>query len=159
MKQLKSFFLLVVPCSLWLASCSTVDLYEKTVAIPGHEWQSNFRPSFEFEIKDTNSLYTIYVILRHNEKYSFTNIYLNLYIQPPGVDTTIKIQRDLQLATAEQGWLASGMDDIYEHRIALWEKQPLEAGLYTFTLEQIMREDPLKNVLDVGVRVEKEKPE
>jgi gliding motility-associated lipoprotein GldH len=159
MKQLKSFFLFLMFCALWLASCSTVDLYEETVSIPRHEWQSSFRPSFQFEIKDTTSLYKIFVILRHNEKYSFTNIYLNLYINGPGSDTTLKVQRDLLLATAEEGWLASGMDDIYEHRIPFVEKQPLKAGLYTFTLEQIMREDPLKNIMDVGIRVEKEKPE
>jgi hypothetical protein len=28
-------------------------------------------------------------------------------------------------------------------------------GDYTFTLEQIMREDPLKNVLNAGLRIEK----
>ena len=47
------------------------------------------------------------------------------------------------------------MDDIYEHRIPLGDAEPLKAGNYTFTVEQIMREDPLKNVLDVGLRIEK----
>jgi gliding motility-associated lipoprotein GldH len=159
MKQLKRFFLFPVFCVGCFASCTTVDLYEKTVAIPGHEWQSSFQPSFEFEIKDTASLYDIYVVLRHNEKYNFTNIYLNLYINGPGSDSTLKIQRDLPLATNEDGWLASGMDDIYEHRIPLIQGQSLKAGLYKFRLEQIMREDPLKNVLDAGLRVEKEKQE
>jgi hypothetical protein len=42
------------------------------------------------------------------------------------------------------------MDDIYEHRIELAETQSLKAGTYKFTLEQIMREDPLQNVLNVG---------
>ena len=28
-------------------------------------------------------------------------------------------------------------------------------GDYTFTIEQIMREDPLNNVLNVGIRIEK----
>jgi gliding motility-associated lipoprotein GldH len=66
---------------------------------------------------------------------------------------------DLVLATNEKGWLASGMDDIYEHRIPLtpsdrpyYFKKP---GDYKFTFEQIMREDPLKNVLNVGLRIEK----
>jgi len=48
------------------------------------------------------------------------------------------------------------MDDIYEHRIPL-EKQTLKAGDYSFTVEQIMREDPLKNVLNVGLRLEKDR--
>jgi gliding motility-associated lipoprotein GldH len=73
----------------------------------------------------------------------------------PGKDTALKIRRDLTLATNDKGWLGQGMDDIYEHRIKLGEPQSLKAGTYTFILEQIMREDPLENVLDAGLRIEK----
>jgi gliding motility-associated lipoprotein GldH len=61
---------------------------------------------------------------------------------------------ELSLATNE-GWLGSGMDDIYEHRIKLTNPQYWKAGNYHFTIEQIMREDPLENVMNVGLRVEK----
>ena len=51
------------------------------------------------------------------------------------------------------------MDDIYEHRIALAPAdQDLyfrRSGDYTFQVEQIMREDPLQHVMNVGIRVEK----
>ena len=156
--HLKKFLLYSAFISLFsglLCSCTTIDLYEKTVAIPEHAWKSNFRPSFDFTIKDTNSLYTVFLVLRHNEKYNFSNIYLNLYIKGPGQDSVQKIQRDLVLATNEKGWLGSGMDDIYEHRIPLTGAQTLKGGNYTFTLEQIMREDPLQNVLNAGIRLEK----
>lgn len=145
----------LVPCGLYLSSCTTVDLYEKNVTIPGYAWQNSFKPSFDFTIKDTSSLYQLFLILRHNEKYNYNNIYINLYIQPPGQDTAIKVQRDLQLATNEKGWDAAAMDDVYEHRIPLGEPQTLKAGNYKFTLEQIMRENPLQNVLNAGIRVEK----
>jgi hypothetical protein len=50
------------------------------------------------------------------------------------------------------------MDDIYEHRIKLApDAGKLKAGSYKFILENIMREDPLKEVLNVGVRIEKVK--
>lgn len=156
MNQIKRLFLFIVPCTLYLASCTTIDQYEKSVTIPRHEWQSSYKPSFDFVISDTSSSYKIFLILRHNEKYNFNNIYVNLYIRGPGQDTAIKIQRDLLLATNDNGWLASGMDDIYEHRLQLTEKQTLKAGSYSFAIEQIMREDPLKNVLNIGLRVEKE---
>jgi gliding motility-associated lipoprotein GldH len=155
MKQLKFFFVLLVSCALCIGSCTTIDLYEKTVTIPGHAWENSFRPSFDFTIKDTSSLYQLFLILRHNEKYNYSNIYINLYVKPPGQDSNIKFQRDLILATNEKGWLATAMDDIYEHRIPLGDPQTLKAGNYTFTLEQIMRENPLQNVLNAGIRVEK----
>ena len=31
-------------------------------------------------------------------------------------------------------------------------------GTYTFTISQIMREDPLEHVLNVGLRIEKKQP-
>jgi gliding motility-associated lipoprotein GldH len=154
MNRIKKFFLFLVSCALCLASCNSIDLYEKAVAIPRHQWKSSFKPSFTFTIKDTTTPYEFFLVLRHNEKYNYTNIYLNLYILPPGKDSIQKIKTDLLLANND-GWLGSGMDDIYEHRISLGEKQTLRSGTYTFTLEQIMREDPLENVLNVGLRIEK----
>lgn len=138
-------------------SCSPINLYEKTVPIPGHAWKSSFRPSFDFIIKDTAAPYKIILVLRHNEKYNFNNIYVNLYIKQPGADSAVKIQKDLTLATNDKGWEGTGMDDIYEHRIKLADNERLKAGSYTFAVEQIMREDPLQNVLDVGLRLEKVK--
>lgn len=155
MKPIKSVFCVLVPCILFLFSCTTVDLYEKTVTIPGHAWQRSFKPTFEFTIKDTTAPYRLFFILRHNEKYNFNNIYINVYVKGPGQDSAIKIQQDLVLATNDKGWLATGMDDIYEHRIPLAPEQNLKAGTYTFTVEQIMREEPLKNVLNAGLRIEK----
>lgn len=149
----------LVPCALFLSACSSIDLYEKSVSIPGHSWKSNFKPSFTFTIKDTTSPYQVYFILRHNDKYNYNNIYLNIKTQQPGRDSIQQGSYDLELATNEKGWLASGMDDIYEHRIPLTPSdQPfyfINPGDYTFTVEQIMREDPLKNVLNAGLRIEK----
>lgn len=146
---------LVFLTSYIFSSCTTIDLYEKSVTIPKHAWNSSFKPSFGFTIKDTTSPYKLFLVLRHNEKYNFNNIYVNVYVKGPGQDTAQKIQQDLVLATNEKGWLGSGMDDIYDHRIQLGPEQSLKAGNYTFTIEQIMREDPLDNVLNVGLRIEK----
>jgi len=136
-------------------SCTTVDLYEKSVTIPGHQWDRNYQPEFNFTIRDTTASYQLLFIIRHNEKYNYNNIYVNVYVKGPGQDSTLKIQKDLLLATNEKGWLGTGMDDIYEHRIPLAPAQTLKAGTYTFSIEQIMRENPLKHVLNAGLRIEK----
>jgi len=153
---IRSIFLLV-PCALCLSTCTTVDLYERTVSLPGHEWKSTNKPEFNFIITDTTVLYQVFFVIRHTEKYNYNNIWVNYYYQPPN-DTLHKEAREFQLATNEKGWLATGMDDIYEHRIKLSpDAGKLKAGSYKFILENIMREDPLKEVLNVGVRIEKVK--
>jgi len=157
-----SFYLVAAYClQLAVSSCTPIDLYEKSVRVPGHAWQSSFKPSFTFTIQDTSSLYRLFLVLRHNGKYNFNNIWLNISIKTPGTDTLKTFKTESILATNEDGWLASGMDDIYEHRIelndALAENEISlhHAGDYVFTLEQIMREDPLHNIYNIGLRIEK----
>ncbi len=156
--SLASCALLLVSCFLFLLSCQTIDLYEKNAAIPAHEWKSSFKPQFKFTIKDTTVPYRVFIVLRHNEKYNWNNIWLNLYTQSPG-DSVKKVQYELPLANKDNGWLGNSMDDLYEHRILITPiNQDVyfrKAGEYTFTLEQIMREDPLLNVMNIGLRIEK----
>lgn len=151
--QLKTSYIFIFTLYL-LSSCTSIDLYEKNVSLPGYEWKSSNKPEFSFTIKDTAAFYQVYFVIRHNEKYNYNNIWINLYSRPPG-DTLHKAAYELQLATNEKGWLASGMDDVYEHRVKLTDAIKLKGGEYKFRLENIMREDPLLNVMNVGLRVEK----
>ena len=146
----KTFHFLIIQiliCSLWLSSCQTVDLYERVVSIPKQEWQSKFKPQFNFIIKDTQSRYDLFVLVRHNEKYEFNNIWISLTYQ-------LKGQQPL---ANNGGWLGTAMDDLYEHRIRITPDEgiALKDGEYIFTIGQIMRKDPLENVLNVGLRIEK----
>ncbi|MBD0331973.1 MAG: gliding motility lipoprotein GldH [Chitinophagaceae bacterium] len=154
-----TYFFYFLFSALHFFSCAKIDLYEKQVSIHRYKWQSNYKPSFKFIITDTASPYQLFIIIRHNEKYNYNNLWLNLYIKAPGSAKANKVQYELPLATNEKGWLGTGMDDIYEHRVNLtpanekfYFKRP---GEYTFTIEHIMREDPLQNVMNIGLRLEK----
>ena len=151
--------LLLVTGAGFMQSCTTGDLFEKTEVIPGHRWKSSFKPSFTFNISDTTSAYRLYLVIRHTDKYHFNNIYINLSVKQPGSDSTETVRFDCKLGNDEAGWLGSGMDDIIEQRVPLTPKEiPVyfrKKGSYTYSLEQIMREDPLENVLNAGIRLEK----
>lgn len=140
---------------LYISSCKTVDVFERNVPIPAQEWQNSYKPSLDFVITDTISSYNIYVTLRHTHAYNYNNIWLNINYQLPG-DTLNKQRVNLTLANAK-GWLGIGMDDIYEIR-QLITPQPFrfkKSGQAIFTLEQVMRENPLKHIMNAGIRVEK----
>jgi gliding motility-associated lipoprotein GldH len=148
--------LLIVICVVIFGSCQTIDIFEKTTAFATHDWKSNEKPTFNFEISDTNSLYNIYLVLRHEDAYNYNNIWVNLDLKGP--KDTLTIRREFILANNRQGWLGSGMDDVFEHRIPFNNKPThLHKGTYTFTLQQDMRDDPLTHILNAGVRVEKVK--
>ena len=129
------------------------------VSIPGHQWAGNYQPKFTFKITDTATPYRVYVIFRHSEKYNYNNLCLRLGIQAPDSSAVSSVQYELPLATNEKGWLASGLDDLYEHRIGLTPESGdfyfKKSGTYTFTIAQLMREDPLQASYNVGLRIER----
>jgi gliding motility-associated lipoprotein GldH len=94
-------------------------------------------------------------LVRHNEKYEFNNIWISLTYQLKG-QQPVTNQYELPLAN-NSGWLGTAMDDLYEHRIRITPDEgiALKDGEYIFTIGQIMRKDPLENVLNVGLRIEK----
>ncbi|HEX8333096.1 MAG TPA: gliding motility lipoprotein GldH [Segetibacter sp.] len=138
-----------------VTSCNTIDVYEKTKPFHSHEWKGNDKPSFTFEIADTISSYNIFFVFRHTDAYNYNNIWVNITTVPPG-DTATTQPLDLKLADNQNGWLGSGMDDIFEHRIKITLAPiRLKNGKYNFTLQHIMREEPLQHVMNAGIRVEK----
>ena len=150
-KKFIGFFVFV----FFLQSCDTINVYEKTAALPRHEWLSSNHLSFTFDIKDSLAYYNLYFVLRHTESYHYNNIWINLTSIIP--NDSPQIQRlNIQLADNNSGWLGTAMDDIIEQRLLI-NKQPLRlrVGSYKFILQQIMREDPLQNILNAGLRVEK----
>ena len=150
----KLYLILVLVVAI--TSCQTIDVYEKTATFSSHNWKSADKPSFTFEITDTASLYNIFFVFRHEDAYNYNNIWINMTVKSPA--DVVTARREFILGNNRQGWLGSGMDDIFEHRIAFNDKPaPLHAGKYTFTLQQDMREDPLEHVVNAGIRVEKVK--
>lgn len=135
-----------------------LDTFEKNSDIPQQEWHLRHRPVFELDIspEDTAFYYTIYVNVRHTDAYPFSNLWLLISTQTPG-DSLPAVRRvELPLADAYGKWLGSGMDDIYEHRIPVQQNAILnKAGKYRFTFEQNMRQDPLPDIMSVGLRIEK----
>lgn len=141
-----------------LVSCNSIGVFEQSYFFSNHQWSSKQQPSFTFTISDTQSLYHIYAVFRHEDAYRYNNIWLNITTQAPK-DSSKSQQVNLVLANNKTGWLGTGMDDIIDHRIRLTRTaQKLKKGNYIFTLKQIMREDPLPAVLNAGIRVEKVKP-
>lgn len=113
------------------------------------------KPSFTFTIEDTLTPYNIYVVLRHEDAYRYNNIWLNVTTQSPG-DTARTQLVDVTLANNAKGWLGTGMDDVFDHRVRITRTPvKLKKGNYTFVLQQAMREEPLQYLLSAGIRVEK----
>jgi gliding motility-associated lipoprotein GldH len=156
MNYIRRYALLVISLSLFLFSCGNIDLFEKQESIPKQEWFYNNVPEFTFNIQDTVSLYNIYIVIRHTDQYNYNNIWLKVGSQFPGDSMQYK-KLNLRLGTDAKGWEGVGLDDIFEVRSIITPgpvsfKKP---GDYVFSIAQIMRENPLRHILNIGLRVEK----
>jgi gliding motility-associated lipoprotein GldH len=153
--RLKKFlFILLVSVSFF--SCIKINLFEKQAALPAQRWYYSNVPTFTFHIDDTTSLYNIYIVLRHTDLYNYNNIWLRIGSDSPS-DSMHYQNINIPLANDSKGWSGTGMDDIYEVRqnISAGPLSFKKPGDYTFSIAQIMRENPLMYILNIGIRVEK----
>ncbi len=161
MKRINSFkllFLIAAAGLICINSCKQIDIFEKNTVIPKYEWKNSFSATGDFLVTDTVSAYSIYVVLRHTDAYKYNNIWLNIGLQPPG-DSLHAQKVDLKLGDDANGWEGTGMNDIWEVRKLLngQARRFKQPGKYHFTISQIMRDDPLLNVMSVGLRLERKK--
>lgn len=141
-----------------LIACTRLNVFEKNIIIPKNQWANSLQPTFDFIIKDTTASYNLFIVLRHTDAYRYNNIWLNVGTQSPG-DSTRYQKFELQLGSDAKGWEGIGMDDIWELR-KLITNGPVKfnrAGNYHFSVAHIMRENPLPNIMNIGIRVEKVK--
>ena len=151
-------FFLVIYIAISISACQTIDLYEQVTSYPDHQWASKQINQYQFKISDTNALYNMYFVIRHHNAYHYKNIWLQVNTQAAG-DSLQKQTININLADDMNGWMGAGMDDIYDHRVLINNKpMKLPLGAFKISTQQIMREDPLQNILTTGIRVEKAKP-
>ena len=142
-----------------LNSCIHSNVYEKNSAIPSNKWNNQFRPGFIFNISDTTVSYKMSLTMRHTDAYPYSNIWLNVRTTFPGEKESKLVKVEVPLAQADGQWMGRGMNEIWEHQMPLTRDGNAirfsKKGEYKIELEQIMRVDPLPEVMSVGIRLEK----
>ncbi len=139
--------------ALLLASCTDSALVDRNVPITDRAWHYDDRPSVTAHITDTTNRYDVYLNLRHTPDYRYANIFVLLHEQAPdGRDTTERFE--IRLAEPDGRWLGRGGGSVYTHQQLVKENVRFaDTGKYVFAFEQNMRENPLLEVTDVGIRI------
>ncbi len=149
-------FILTFCCLL--TGCLQAPYFQKEEGVPQNAWNYNFKPSFSFDITDTTAAYKPYFLIRHTQAYPYCNIWVWLYITTPGDSVARKERINITLAESSGKWLGRGMGEIYEQRMQMDLGDSIKfnkKGTYKIAMEQNMRVNPLPEVLNVGLRLEK----
>ena len=155
-------FWLVALILFSLLSCDSNRLYEKNITIENTVWYLSHIPSFEYNNTDTLSKVNLKVNVRHSSSYPFSNLWL--FVNTIGPTGTLKIDTlECVLAQKDGKWLGSGLGDIWDIQCQFKSYRLMKQGIYTFEIEQAMRHgdlakiDQLPGILEIGLRIEKEK--
>lgn len=142
-----------------VAGCMPSPYYEKHATFSHNAWSNKAVPVFKFDIKDTTARYNLYFIIRHTEAYPFSNIWVNIYSKQPGSKKYEQSRIEIPLAEPSGKWLGRGMGEIWEQRMPIMRNDnPMlfnKPGTYEIKFEQNMRVNPLPEILQVGLRIEK----
>lgn len=157
--MLRYFYTITLVCFISLAGCIPSPYYQKQYSVPGNAWQYSFKPSFTFNISDTASPYNLSFLVRHTEAYPYSNIWVWVYIKQPGGDSFERSRIEIPLAETSGKWMGRGMGEIWEQSMPITTNNNAmmfnKPGTYEIRFEQNMRVNPLPEVLQVGLRVEK----
>ncbi|PKP18256.1 MAG: hypothetical protein CVU05_13880 [Bacteroidetes bacterium HGW-Bacteroidetes-21] len=149
------YFLLL---TLFLYSCADEVTFRENREIPSEGWSKNEPAVFEPVIKDNSKLYNTFVILRHDGRFQFNNLFLFIQItDPAGNHKTDTVECILADQTGR--WYGSGLGDILTMKMAYRQKVAFpDTGKYTFRIEQAMRVEPLEFIKDISFSIEQIDP-
>lgn len=135
--------------------CADGVAYDEFVRLGDAAWDKDTLAVFRADIADTVGVYDVYVQVRNDNDYAFSNLWLFVdVVSPDG-----RMRRDTlecTLARPDGSWLGGGWGSLYTLRCpyipAVRFARP---GPYTFRLTQGMRKDQLKGIHDIGLLIER----
>lgn len=160
MKKINKYIFLVF-FGLVLVSCDNNRVFDSYKSV-GNGWHRDSLVVFEYEVRDTITSYNLFLTLRANNDYPFSNIFLITSIESPNGETKTDTLEYI-MAAPDGTLLGNGFSDIKESK--LWFKENYRfshVGKHLITIEQALRKrnevegvEVLEGISEVGFRIEK----
>ncbi len=142
------------------SSCDKARVYDEYESLTS--WNKDSLVTFELKNIDSTSVYDLFINIRNNNDYQYSNLFLITEIKfPQGKVISDTLEYEMTKPNGE--WLGTGFGDVKESK--LWYKENVkfeEPGQYKVTIQQAMRKNgevdgiqELEGITDVGFRIEK----
>ncbi len=158
MKKLGFFF-----CVLLFAVACSYSSHLKTYKF-SNGWEKNEIVTFDFKVPEGKTNYNLFLLLRHNNNYSFSNIFLitELKLANGSIlgDTLV-----YRLSEPSGKWLGEKRLSLVEHKLIFKKNLDLiNDSIYYLSIRNAMRLnnvispiENLENILDLGLLIEPSK--
>ncbi len=155
--------ILLIAIALLLGlSCTEQLAYFEYQPTDNGKWRKDQPMEFQFSDLDSTQTYNMYITLRNDEDYPYSNLFLIAEMtRPDGASERDTLE--YEMADAQGKWLGTGYGSVKENK--LWYKENIDfpvTGVYTVTVSHAMRRngsvegiEMLPGVLDVGLQIEK----
>lgn len=161
---IKNNSIIALLCSMYLlVSCDAKQVFDHYTVVPKNSWNKNDIIVFSFAIQDTITKNNLFIHIRNNKEYPFSNLFLITSMKfPNGQKIVDTLEYDMADATGK--FLGRGFSDIKENKLLYKEHITFPiSGAYTLEVQQAMRKNneidgvlSLGGVTDVGFRIEKQ---
>ncbi|MFL9845409.1 gliding motility lipoprotein GldH [Flavobacterium rhizosphaerae] len=146
---------------LLLCSCDRDMVFDEYKEV-GSAWNKDSIVTFEFNRQDTLAHYNLFINIRNNNNYPYSNLFLIVQMQQPDTNITKVDTLEYEMANPDGTLMGSGFSDVKESK--LWYKQNIsfpKPGNYQVSIQQAVREpgdvpgvQELEGITEVGFRIE-----
>jgi gliding motility-associated lipoprotein GldH len=140
--------------SILIGSCTHNPVFDEVTELPSEGWMVRDTLEFNIAISDTAAEYDVFIHVRNEKTYSYSNLWLFIQTTAPN-GQTLSDTLEILLADEQGNWLGKGIGNIntllspYLNRVSFRYR-----GIYLFRIVQGMRDEQLKGILDIGLRVD-----
>ena len=148
--------------AITLFSCNTAIVESKYESISSADWDKDHVVSFSFNAPDTINRHDLFLNIRNDETYPYSNLFLITELDFPN-GQTVKDTLEYEMALPSGEWMGQGNGSLKENK--LWYKENIvfpSSGVYTLQITHAMRKNgnvegdaSLTGVTDVGFQIEK----
>jgi gliding motility-associated lipoprotein GldH len=154
-------FIFLAVCMICI-SCGDKIAFIKYESVPSAKWRAHENISFEFDVADTIQPKNLFIHLRNNRAYAYSNLYVITELNFPNKTKVIDTLQ-YEMTDARGVYLGEGFTDIKENKLFYKEEKVFpKSGKYTLNIRHAMRKSGeinaipfLQGVQDVGFSIEK----
>ena len=137
-------------CLLFIFSCGSNLVYEKSYEFKDGIWNFNNPAEFDFSLADSDIKYDLQLDIEHNTSYPFENLYLRIKTEFPD-QSMVYDTLSVELVNNQGGWIGKCSGDNCYLKVILQEQTKFkDAGDHRITFEQFTREEKLDGVNSMG---------
>lgn len=160
--DIKFYPILFIGIFFILQSCTKNSFFNEYKNVNGTKWHKDSIKSFSFNVLDTVSKNNIYVNLRNNKDYGFSNIFLIVGIEFPN-NYKVTDTLEYKMTDPRGNFLGTGFSDIKENKLEYKTNVSFPVkGDYHIKVQQAMRKSQnvdgliyLDGITDVGLEIKK----